>query len=337
MAGWFGEAGWVSRMLCVLVSRTTVINLLILGCHLRWWKLPTSVMVLHTGVHDSHWHDINVISWVYLRLRLARRGRWHQHFGWRAVLLLLFRIHSVDRRGTRESRSDFIKCPPWLDYLVSPLKPFEHYTKLALGSHYLQAFRSFSCTHWAEHMTLGRNNDFPHRRTILGVAFSLSHSLYSEWRQRIFRYHNFPSSRRWFHIERYLFRLLLDESFFSGFGARKYWKYSVSLPFPMSSSDTFRKPEYFLPSSDSRPNLFSFLAFLTFFHNFQGNTLRTHIRHDSFLLSRLLHIIGAFYFIFGKLGNFFRWRQKRASEIGNEKRGLSDFDFGTQSGRLWHS
>lgn len=87
-------------------------DLLIVGCRLRRRILPTTVMVLDTGVDDSHWHDINVISWVELCLWLGCCCcRWHHHIGRCTILLLLllFWIHSVDRRETRESKSNFMK------------------------------------------------------------------------------------------------------------------------------------------------------------------------------------------------------------------------------------
>lgn len=94
-------------------------NLLIVGRHLRRRILPASVMILDARVDNSHWHDIYVISWVYLCLWFGRCcRRWHQHFGRCTVLLLLLLlgIHSIDRR----SRNDFIKRSSLSSLLKNP-------------------------------------------------------------------------------------------------------------------------------------------------------------------------------------------------------------------------
>lgn len=34
------------------------------GWELRWRIFPISRMKLHPRIHNSHWHDVNIISWV---------------------------------------------------------------------------------------------------------------------------------------------------------------------------------------------------------------------------------------------------------------------------------
>lgn len=167
-------------------------------------------------------------------------------------------------------------------------------------------------------MTLGLNNDSLQLRTRIKSSLSLSTFTLTLFRVTAT---NIPISRLLSHRDIY-FPSWRHRVFFSGFGAREYWKYSVSLPFALlflSRSDTFRKPEYFLASSETRTIYFLSWPSSPFF-TISKETLRTHIRHDSFL-SRLLHIIDAFYF--WQIGNFWRW-QKWSSESGNEKRGLNE-------------
>lgn len=134
---------------------------------------------------------------------------------------------------------------------------------------------------------------------------------------------NFPisrlsSPRRCYHTERYLFSLFDGfESFLSGFGSRKYWKYSVSLPFRCRSSDTFRKPEYLLPSSKTRAIYFLSWPSSPFF----TISKETHSERTfaMILFFFLVFFTSSTLFIsfLAKTVNF-RWWQKRASENGNE-------------------
>lgn len=124
-------------------------------------------------------------------------------------------------------------------------------------------------------MTLGLNNDSLQLRTRIKSSLSLSTFTLTLFRVTAT---NIPISRLLSHRDIY-FPSWRHRVFFSGFGAREYWKYSVSLPFALlflSRSDTFRKPEYFSSLQRNSNDLFSFLAFLTFFHNFQGNTPNAH-------------------------------------------------------------
>lgn len=126
--------------------------------------------------------------------------------------------------------------------------------------------------------------------------YPLSHSLYSEFSD----FTTFFASALLSHREISFFFIRRLRVFSQRFWVAQILEIFRFLAFPMSKQRHFSEARIFTSLQQNSSDLFSFLAFLTFFHNFQGNTLRTHIRHDSFLLSRLLHIIDAFYFIFGK-------------------------------------
>lgn len=76
---------------------------------------------------------------------------------------------------------------------------------------------------------MGLNNDFLHLRAWIKFFLSLSTFTLTLFRVTAA---NIPISRLLSHRDIFLRR---HRVFFSGFGARKYWKYSVSLPFALLS------------------------------------------------------------------------------------------------------
>lgn len=157
--------------------------------------------------------------------------------------------------------------------------------------------------------------------------YPLSHSLYSEWRQRIFRFHNSPSSA--ITPRDIFFPFLKAPSLFQWFrGAQILEIFRFLAVFLCRSSDTFRKPEYFLPSSETRAIYFLSWPSSPFFTiSKETHSERTFAMILFFFL--VFFTSSALFISFlANWGNF-RWWQKRASESGNEKRGLSDFDLGT--------